>query len=384
VLPQFCEDLANIFAQSRQTEFTHALAERTIGIAEESGDLEAFFVRLFTWLMGDRAPVFISPRMEWVKQRAAALLERELAQPGETTRRVMETAERLKNAGFRPGLHRYEDHVNCFVHRDGLRHGIRVAGDSFEVAPPHGESRRIEADGLRAELAESPSQFSPNVVTRPVVRDALLPTVAYVAGPGEVGYLAQLKRVYEYFDAAMPAILARPGACLVEPRIERALGKLGLPPQSAAVESDDELAERLEHAPAMAETEKRLDEARARLDGAVEFAASRVDASDPAVAKASKKLAHAVQTGFEKLAERQRRLTLKRDKDKAAAAATARDLLWPDGHPQERSVTIFFPFLNLLGTRIIDRLFDALNLEAHGTQPIVLSSLMEEQHDAGE
>ena len=48
-----------------------------------------------------------------------------------------------------------------------------------------------QREELLAMLDSTPERFSPNVLLRPVMQDALLPTVAYVGGPSEVAYLAQ-------------------------------------------------------------------------------------------------------------------------------------------------------------------------------------------------
>ena len=70
---------------------------------------------------------------------------------------------------------------------DGARTPIRVQGDLFLA----GETE-LEATALRRRVEEHPSEFSPGVLLRPIVQDSLFPTVCYVSGPNELGYLAQL------------------------------------------------------------------------------------------------------------------------------------------------------------------------------------------------
>ena len=67
------------------------------------------------------------------------------------------------------------------------------AGDGFRTR--RGGETYSTAD-LAAIAAAEPERLSPNVLLRPVVESAVLPTVAYVAGPGELRYLALTPPVY--------------------------------------------------------------------------------------------------------------------------------------------------------------------------------------------
>ncbi|MEL7834420.1 bacillithiol biosynthesis cysteine-adding enzyme BshC [Fodinibius sp. Rm-B-1B1-1] len=83
-----------------------------------------------------------------------------------------------------------------------------------------------ELEQLTDEIESHPERFSPNVFMRPILQDALLPTIGYVAGPGETAYYGQMKSMYECFGLSMPIIFPRFSATLIEPAIDRISNEL--------------------------------------------------------------------------------------------------------------------------------------------------------------
>lgn len=78
---------------------------------------------------------------------------------------------------------------------------------------------RFTPDELRQRIESEPQSFSNNVVTRPLMQEWLFPTLAFIAGPGEIAYWAELKRVFEHFHWHMPPIVPRLSFTLVERHI---------------------------------------------------------------------------------------------------------------------------------------------------------------------
>jgi hypothetical protein len=68
---------------------------------------------------------------------------------------------------------------------------------------------------LHQALADAPHTVSPNVLLRALVQDALLPTLAHVVGPAELGYLIELRPARAALGVAEPALVPRLGATLV-------------------------------------------------------------------------------------------------------------------------------------------------------------------------
>ncbi|MEQ9310400.1 MAG: bacillithiol biosynthesis cysteine-adding enzyme BshC [Balneolaceae bacterium] len=75
-------------------------------------------------------------------------------------------------------------------------------------------------------IEANPQNFSPNVFLRPIIQDKLLPTLGYVAGPGELSYYGQMKDLYPIFELDMPVIFPRLSITLIESGIERIMEKL--------------------------------------------------------------------------------------------------------------------------------------------------------------
>ena len=94
---------------------------------------------------------------------------------------------------------------------------------------------RFDLAALQRIAAAEPERLSPNVLLRPVIESALLPTVAYLAGPGELRYLALTPPVYERMRIPRQLALPRWSGILVEPRVDRVLQKFN-------IELDDLLA----------------------------------------------------------------------------------------------------------------------------------------------
>jgi uncharacterized protein YllA (UPF0747 family) len=70
--------------------------------------------------------------------------------------------------------------------------------------------------------------LTPNVLLRPVVERAILPTVAYVGGPGEIAYFAQVSAVAAAVGLSSPLAVPRWSATLVEPHVQQLLDRFGV------------------------------------------------------------------------------------------------------------------------------------------------------------
>lgn len=120
----------------------------------------------------------------------------------------------------------------------GNNAAIEAEGHTLQVHDVPGLSLVFEnrSDGRKriplkkaSRKSESYSDLGPNVLLRPIVERQILPTIAYVGGPAEVAYFAQLGPIAETLSVPRPLIVPRWSCTIVEPHIRKLIDQLGLP-----------------------------------------------------------------------------------------------------------------------------------------------------------
>lgn len=148
------------------------------------------------------------------KQSFASIMQEELLnQP--TEERVLAASTLLESMGYKAQV--FPRPINLFWMDNGKRERIKSQTEGGN-----------ESSHWQKLLSEQPSNFSPNVILRPVYQEFLLPNIAYIGGPGELSYWMQLQSVFEYFKVPFPSVLLRDSAIVVNTSTQRKMEKLGL------------------------------------------------------------------------------------------------------------------------------------------------------------
>jgi len=289
------------------------------------------------------------------KPLAADLFAREIERAGETSRLAAEAGARLVSRNYHAQATPHEDSLALF-HMNSSREPIRMAGDAFLVGD-RTESRRDLLERVRT----NPAVFSPNVLLRPLVQDAIFPTACYVAGPNELAYLGQLRRVYDAFALPMPLIHQRATATLVDGNAMRFLSRPDV--RFDALRAQDEAAlNELLIAQLPPSVEASVDVARVAIEERMAALAREVPRIDPTLEGATRSTLARMQDDLKKLhgkivqAAKRKDETLRRQFRHAQAQA------FPNGHSQEREIGFVY-FLNQYGPALVDRLNEALPVE---------------------
>lgn len=116
--------------------------------------------------------------------------------------------------------------VNYFYIVDGVRERIVEKEGSFYV---NDTAITFSKEALLTELEAHPERFSPNVITRPLYQEIILPNLCYIGGGGELAYWLQLKASFEAMKVTFPMLLLRNSALVVQAKQGVKLKKLGIP-----------------------------------------------------------------------------------------------------------------------------------------------------------
>jgi len=217
--------------------------------------------------------------------------------------------------------------------------------------------RRKDSD--YAELAARAEQVSPNALLRPVWQDYLLPTVAYVGGPGELAYLAQSQVAYELLLGRMPVAMSRSGFTILDARSQKLLDRYRMT-VTQVMTNEGALKDRIAQSLVPEAVSKSLETTTAEVTRQVDRLQSSLQAFDPTLAASAAKSRAKILYQLEKLGRKTARETLRRDDRAQSDARHLAAMLYPHKHPQERFYSIL-PFLAQHGLDLIDRLYDAVD-----------------------
>jgi bacillithiol biosynthesis cysteine-adding enzyme BshC len=139
-----------------------------------------------------------------------------------------DTNKQLEQKNYRTQIQLDREQTLLFYEADdGSRSRIDVENQDYLIKSPLNR-QRISGPDLFKKVSQHPERFTPNVALRPVIQDWLLPTVLYVAGPGEISYAAQLKQLYEHLQVIPPIFYPRVRVSLIESKIEKVINKFNV------------------------------------------------------------------------------------------------------------------------------------------------------------
>ena len=269
-----------------------------------------------------------------VRRAAAPVLRRALDRAGDIEGALQQRTSEIVAAGLRPQV--------------DLTPGL-----SLVFTNEGGEKRRLTiAEAAEASRRVAVEELSPNVLLRPVVERAILPTIAYVAGPGELAYFAQVSVVARTMEVAEPLAVPRWSTTIVEPRVTRLLERLNV--ELADLRDARGVETRL----AQSLVPRQVSDAvhALRRDVERDIAALEVADDEPLVPPASLQgLRRWVLHRLDRVERRYAAAIKRRETQVMRDVATACAAVFPEGKRQERALA-FAPFLARYGDSLVSEM----------------------------
>jgi bacillithiol biosynthesis cysteine-adding enzyme BshC len=319
-------------------------------VAAAFGDLLAELLAPADLLLTDAA----DPHL---KQASVPVLQRALLETERHQRVLAERSAALQRQGYHAQVAILEGASNVFYDGAGERERLYRDGPGFIGSDSGARLAREEAV---ARLQGAPERFSPNVLLRPVVESAVFPTLAYVGGPGELSYFAQLNALFPEFGLEPPVAYPRASVLLMESGAERALDALGLSVTQLA-RPRHELAGVLARAALPAEARSALDRLSAATADGYRALIEAASAVDPTLAGALGALRNRSLSAVGEAERKILREVKRREEAALDRLDRVRNQLRPEGEPQERVLNVL-PFLARHGVQLVEELRRAIPL----------------------
>lgn len=219
----------NLIENFGETEHTNSLlefAEQQILISTSFVD---FFANIIMELFKDYGLLIVDSGNREFRQLQKEFFKQQILHREAITTKLLEQQRQIEEKGFPITIEASEANANLFYYDQRLNERILLEYDQLNDCFVGKNGALTFSREQLVELAEeNPAYLSNNVVTRPLMQEWLFPTVAFIAGPGEISYWAELKLVFEHFNIKMPPIVPRLNITILDRSIETDVSDLHL------------------------------------------------------------------------------------------------------------------------------------------------------------
>lgn len=337
------------------TDFSDALWELLDTAFKPGNTFFDGFGQFISKLFSRHGLVLAGSNQPDVKQLTGDFLKRSIAS-ADKVRQSLEKQTSLLSENYHQQVTLYDSNLFYLDEQTG-RTKISRNSNGWHIT----ESEQWDTEQLIAEIDKRPEKFSPNVFMRPILQDALLPTLGYVAGPGETAYFGQMKSMYSCFNLEMPIIFPRLSATLIEPAIDRIIHELPFEFHEYGNRIEDLESNYVE------QTEQHDLEAifegwKQDIEKIAEPRKDTISDIDPTLEGAVEKTTSRYFGELDKLKGKVYRSVKKQDDIQLKRIRRIKANLFPGDGLQERTIAALF-FMNKYGVDMWDKLLDTLEPE---------------------
>lgn len=325
------------------------------------------YAKLYTRIFGEHGLTLLDPADAELHRIAVPLFSDAIRRAGELDDALMLRNKELQAGKYHEQVKVTAESTPLFALVDGVRVPIHRGNGGFKIA-----KESLSADELLRQIETSPENFNANVLLRPVLQDYWLPTLAYIGGPAEIAYFAQVGVVYEKLLGRVTPVVSRLSASLIEPRIEKLLNKhqVELP---ELFHGEYELRDCLAARALPPEVNHNFDAARRAVQAAMALVTGSLQKLDPTLVDAAGLASSKMQYQVSRLQKRAAKAELRRTEILVRHAAQIENSLYPHKTLQEREIGGLY-FYAKYGPELIERLINLAQARCPEHKVMVLGS----------
>ncbi len=220
-------DVVNSFGETSFTKDLKDTLERDI---QSSSTFVDVFANMITQLFKGTGLVLVNASNPSLRKLETPYLQKILVNHEQISKGILQTQKELEDMEFPTMLEVDQESMNLFYQDDGERQ-LLYWDEKKQMAFTKDTHREFTMEQLKKLIEEEPGNFSNNVVSRPLMQDFLFPTLAFIGGPGEISYWAELGRCFSAVELEMSPVVPRISLTLLERHIESTMEELGEPIQ---------------------------------------------------------------------------------------------------------------------------------------------------------
>ena len=336
------------------TDFSKKLWDILDSSYNEKHSVVKAFGLLMRKLFGKHGLILAGSNDEILKSISKSALTKCVSRAEDIADRLRENTKTLEKLGYRGQVHLNNSNL-FYISDNGQRVKIQYDGEIWFI---DNSETRWSPNELIRDINENPNRFSPNVFLRPILQDRIIPTLSYVAGPGEIAYYAQMSGIYDYFDQTMPQIVPRFSVTLIESSVERIMEKLpfGLDDYNKRIE---DLESEYINQTDQPDLEKIFGDWKQRINTITEEKKGIIEEIDPTLKNTAGKASSTYFSELDKLKGKLYKSLKQQEKTQLERILKIQSNLFPNGNLQEREIAFIY-YLNKYGTELFDDILKSL------------------------
>ena len=182
-----------------------------------SSSLSEAVRKYMNYLFGEYGLITIDPNSKNLKNNISDIIIDDII--NNTIEKIEKSSDEVSDV--------YVRKINFFYQESDLRERIERIDktDKYNVLST---SLSFTEQEIKDRIKSSPELFSPNVITRCLFQQRILPNVCYLGGPSEIVYWESFKKFFEHYNITYPVLVPRDFVLLLTTKIQKLINKLNL------------------------------------------------------------------------------------------------------------------------------------------------------------